>query len=116
MHPLDSGEWLHSPGSGFAYRVMGPVCRLFDREELPWPSCSMQWQGRQPSWNRVGVRLVPDMAASRSPSYSVEGMDQWGYCWTQVLTIYYQRLSKQEQFWWVTKKPKNKEYPEMLTK
>lgn len=113
MHPLEHGDWFRSPGAGFAYRVLGPVCRLYDREELPWPCCSLQWHGRQPSWNRVGARFVPDLAASRCPSYAVEAMDQWGNCWIQVATTYYQRLTKEEAYWWITKKPENKPFPEL---
>ena len=110
-HPLAPGKWVKSPGQGFAYRVIGPCCRLYDREELPWLSCSLQWKGKQPSWNRVGPRFVPDMAASRCPSYSVYAVDQWGNEWHQVLTIYYQRLTAKEKHWWITKKPTAKAYP-----
>jgi len=111
-HPAKAGEWFRSPGGGFAYKVLGPVCRLYDREDLPWPSCSLAWRGKQPSWNRVGIRLVPDMAASRCPSYAVECLDQWGCRWIQVITLYPHRLSRQEKYWWVTKKPMDKPYPE----
>ena len=38
------GDVISPKGSGFRYRVIGPVCRLFDREELPYPSCSIYWQ------------------------------------------------------------------------
>lgn len=112
-HPLEYGKWIRSPGQGFAYEVLGPVCRLYDREELPWPSCSMAWKGKQPSWNRVGKRFVPDLAASRCPSYAVNAVDQWGNRWKQVLTIYYQKLSKTEKQWWITQKPQSKPFPEL---
>lgn len=112
-HPLSNGKWLRSPGGGFAYKVLGPVCRLYDREELPWPCCRLAWRGKEPSWNRVGRRFVPDLAASRCPSYSVIGVDQWGHEWTQILTIYYQRLPKAQKDWWVTQKPAAMAYPEL---
>lgn len=114
MHPLKYGKWIRSPGQGFAYQVLGPCCRLYDREELPWPSCSLQWKGKQPSWNRIGKRFVPDLAASRCPSYAVIGIDQWGNEWTQVLTLYYQKLSPQEKQWWITVKPANKPFPALV--
>lgn len=112
MHPLEHGDYIRSPGQGFAYRVLGPCCVLYDREQLPWPSCSLTWKGKQPSWNRIGPRFVPDMAASRCPSYAVEGVDQWGSHWIQVLTVYHQRLTTSEKQWWITKKPTSKPYPE----
>jgi hypothetical protein len=115
MHPLDHGNWLRSPGGGFAYKILGPCCLLFDREELPWPSCSLVWKGKQPSWNRVGPRFVADLAASQCPSYAVDALDQWGNRWTQVVTVYYQRLTKEEKQWWITRKPASKQFPELPT-
>lgn len=38
------GDVISPKGSDFQYRVIGPVCRLFDRSELPHPSCSISWQ------------------------------------------------------------------------
>ncbi len=113
MHPLDHGKWLRSPGHSFAYQVQGPVCRLYDREELPWPSCSLAWKGKQPSWNRIGRRFVPDLAASRCPSYAVIAVDHWGNQWEQVITLYYQRLAKQQKQWWITQKPANSPFPDL---
>lgn len=110
---LKEGNRIASPGQSFEYTVIGPCCRLYDREELPWPSCRITWKGKEPSWNRVGQRFVPDMAASRCPSYAVYAVDLWGNTWTQVLTLYHYRLSQQEKHWWVTKKPKDKPYPDL---
>lgn len=53
------------------------------------------------------------MAASRCPSYAVNAVDQWGNAWQQVLTIYYQRLTSEEKYWWITKKPASKDYPSL---
>jgi hypothetical protein len=83
---------------------MGPCCRLFDREQLPWPCCRLQWHSKEPSWRRIGPRFVPDMAAKRYPSYSVELI---GYGETHepiILTLYTDRLSSQDQDWWYTRK------------
>ena len=113
MHPLEFGKKLRSPGGSFHYTVLGPCCKLYDRDELPWPSCSLTWKGKQPSWNRQGRRFVPDMAASRCPSYAVNGYDQWGGAWTQVLTIYNERLDKQTKAWWYTRYVPNQTYPEL---
>jgi hypothetical protein len=57
-------------GSFFFYRNEGPVCRLFDRENLPWPSCSLQWRGKQPSWRREGPRFTRDLGAKNAASYN----------------------------------------------
>ena len=102
-HPASAGKWLRSPGSGFAYEVLGPCCRLFDREELPWPCCRLAWRSKEPSWNRVGRRFVADLAASRCPSYWVRGVDQWGVSWYQVLTLYSLRLDRETRRWWVSR-------------
>jgi len=111
MHPLNPGKWVKSPGGSFAFQIKGPVCRLYDRSELPWPSCNLNWKGKQPSWNRVGKRFVPDMAASRHPSYCVDAVDLWGNTWQQVVTFYYIDFTKEEKYWWTTVKPQNKPYP-----
>jgi hypothetical protein len=113
MHPLKTGSSLRSPGGSFSYVIAGPCCRLFDRDELPWPSCSLQWKGKQPSWNRVGKRFVPDMAAARCPSYAVRGADIHGHEWVQVITVYHERLTKPEKDWWYSKVPTGKSYPLM---
>ena len=94
------GKKLRSPGGSFAYRVLGPVCRLYDREELPWPCCSLKWKGKQPSWRRIGRRFIADIAASRCASYSVEAVDVTGLKWQDVITLYPHRLSAEEKRWW----------------
>lgn len=110
---LPPGSRFSSTGGRFTYEVIGPVSRLYDREELPWPSCSTVWKGKQPSWNRVGKRLVPDMAAQRCPSYAVKGMDAQGNEWFDVMTIYWEKLTPELRQWWVTKKPDAKAFPEL---
>lgn len=57
-------------GSHFLYRSEGLVCRLYDREELPWPCCSLAWKGKSPSWNRQGIRFTRDLGAKNAPSYN----------------------------------------------
>ena len=110
-HPLDTGKFIRSHGGSLIYVIIAPVCRLYDREELPWPSCSLAWKGKQPSWNRVGARFVPDMAAARCPSYVVEGRDLHGNCWIDVLTFYWDRLDGKTKEWWYYKGPKSKPFP-----
>tara|TARA_B100001173_G_scaffold307745_2_gene316819 strand:+ start:819 stop:1163 length:345 start_codon:yes stop_codon:yes gene_type:complete len=102
---LENGKKIRSYGGNFIYEIVGPVCVLYDREELPWPSCSLQWKGKQPSWNRNGKRFVPDIAASRCGAYAVFAQDLWGATWTQVLVFYDQRLSKREKRFWYWKGP-----------
>ena len=101
---LASGTEHPSPGGMYSFRVLGPCCRLFDREELPWPCCRLQWRTKEPSWRRVGRRFVPDLAARRCPSYVVELL-QPGLKPTQtVLTLFAERLSPELQRWWYAKK------------
>lgn len=109
---LSPGKMLRSPGGSFIYEVQGPCCMLYDREELPWPSCSLAWKGKQPSWNRVGRRFVPDIATQRCPAYSVKGADAWGNQWEQVLVIYHERLRGDLQKSWYAKVPAGHPYPD----
>ena len=70
---LQDGDLFASPGGLYLYRVVGgPVCLLYDREQLPWPSCSLDWRGKQPSWRRIGKRLIPDIAGKNCACYRVE--------------------------------------------
>lgn len=109
---LDSGTTFESPGRTFSYVVLGPCCRLYDREELPWPSCSMAWRGKQPAWNRIGRRLVGDIAAKRFPSYSVRGIDRHGNTWVEVKTDYTYKLPAAARRWWYSNiPPAGHEYP-----
>ncbi len=110
---LPHGAMFKSPGGSFGYRVQGPCCRLYDREQLPWPSCSTQWRGKQPSWNRIGKRLIPDMAAARCPSYAVHGVDAFGNTWDDVITLYDEKLVNDLRRWWVTRKPVAASFPEL---
>lgn len=111
-HPLPYGAAIRSPGGSFIYHVLGPVCMLYDREELPWPCCSLAWRGKQPSWRRVGKRFIPDLGCSRSPAYAVRGEDAWGSEWTQVLVLYQERLTRDEKHWWYTRMNPNVKLPE----
>ena len=110
---IPHGSAFKSHGGRFGYQVIGAVCRLYDRNELPWPSCSLQWRGRQPSWNRVGPRFVADMAAARCPSYAVEGVDAYGNTWQDVITLYDEKLTPELKHFWITRKPQSHDYPEL---
>jgi hypothetical protein len=103
QHPLPSGSIVHSPGGQFRYRIIGPCCRLFDREQLPWPCCRIQWHSKEPSWRRIGNRFVADMAAKRYSTYSVELMGYENVPEPTLLTLYTDRLSPQVQDWWYTR-------------
>lgn len=105
------GSVVTSPGGSFQYIIQGPVCRLYDREELPWPCCRIGWKGKEPSWNRIGRRFVPDMGTMRFPSYSVIGADHWGVSWTQVYTVYDTRLKGAEKDWWYCRRNERNDYP-----
>jgi len=83
--------------------IIGPVSRLFDREELPWPSSSLVWRGKQPSWRRIGRRLVADLSSRRSPSYSVRCWNAQGDEWYEVVTFSPVKLSQEQKNWWTGK-------------
>ncbi len=102
---LDPGSLFDSPGGSFSYQVLGPVCRLYDREQLPWPCCRLSWRGKEPSWRRVGCRLVADLAVRRFPSYAVRGTDRYGNTWESVATDFTYQLPERERVWWYAKTP-----------
>ncbi len=103
-HPIDPGQTFQSPGCHFTYRVIGPCCRLFDREELPWPCCRLQWRGKEPSWRRVGRRFVLDLATKNSPSYAVEVVGQEYAGRILIITLYSVKLPQPIREWWYSKK------------
>lgn len=103
-HPWPTGYEFLSPGSQFSYRVIGPCCRLFDREQLPWPCCRLQWHGKEPSWRRIGRRFIVDLSTKRYPSYSVELIGYSTPTAPIILTLYTDRLSSSDQEWWHSKK------------
>ncbi len=106
---LDHGSVHSSIGGQFSYKVLGPCCRLYDREELPWPCCRLAWKGREPSWKRVGKRLVPDIAAQRCPSYSVEIIQPGVKSTKTILTSYSERLDSNLEEWWYSKRPRSRD-------
>ena len=104
VHPWPSGYVFQSPGAHLTYRVIGPCCRLYDRDQLPWPCCRLQWRSKEPSWRRIGKRFVPDIATRKFPSYTVEIVGQGYRGEPFVTTLYTVRLSTEEQNWWYTKR------------
>ena len=101
-------ESVHaSPGGQYSFRVIGPCCRLFDREELPWPCCRLAWRSKEPSWRRVGRRFVPDLASRRCPSYSVELLQPGSRPTATLLTLFSMRLTPELQEWWYSRQPKS---------
>ncbi|MBM5796788.1 MAG: hypothetical protein FJ050_03085 [Cyanobacteria bacterium M_surface_7_m2_040] len=102
---LEPGSEHTSPGGQYSFRVLGPCCRLFDREELPWPCCRLAWRSKEPSWRRIGRRFVADLAARRCPSYAVELLQPGTRPTRTVITLFAQRLSGGLQEWWYSKQP-----------
>lgn len=102
-HPLPSGSVLYSPGNQFRYRIIGPCCRLFDREQLPWPCCRLQWRSKEPSWRRIGPRFIPDLSTKRCPSYSVELIGYSEAREPTILTLYTVRFTPEQQDWWYSR-------------
>ncbi|WP_261358977.1 hypothetical protein [Cyanobium sp. ATX 6F1] len=101
---LEPGSIHTSPGGQYSYRVLGPCCRLFDREELPWPCCRLAWRSKEPSWRRIGRRFVADLAARRCPSYAVELLQPGSRPTRTILTLFAQRLDRELQEWWYSKR------------
>ena len=104
---LEHGSVHASPGGQYSFRVIGPCCRLFDREELPWPCCRLAWRSKEPSWRRVGRRFVPDLASRRCPSYSVELLQPGSRPTATLLTLFSMRLTPELQEWWYSRQPKS---------
>lgn len=106
LHPLQHGQIITSPGCHFSYRVVGACCRLFDREQLPWPCCRLQWHSKEPSWRRIGRRLILDMASRAHPTYSVEMVGQGrstpptDFLEPMILTCYWVKLPQPMNEWW----------------
>ncbi len=105
---LDHGAVKSSLGGYFSFKVIGPCCRLFDREELPWPCSRIAWKSKEPSWRRIGRRFVPDIASRRSPSYSVEIFQPGSKPSSTILTLFSGRLTPLMQEWWYSKHPRSK--------
>ena len=111
-HPLKPGEIFFSPGAHFSYRVIGACCRLFDRETLPYPCCRLEWHSKEPSWRRIGKRLIADLATRNSPSYSVEIIGQ-AMPEPLVITLYWVKLPQPLKEWWVSSKPSTSEIADL---
>ncbi|MGF1600802.1 MAG: hypothetical protein ACFCU8_02080 [Thermosynechococcaceae cyanobacterium] len=101
QHPWPTGYIFQSPGGQFSYRVIGPCCRLYDREQLPWPCCRLQWHSKEPSWRRIGRRLVVDMATRRYASYAVELLNYGQPGAVFVMTLYTMKLTSEQKDWWL---------------
>ena len=111
---LDHGSIHTSPGGQYSFRVIGPCCKLYDREELPWPCCRLAWRSQEPSWKREGHRFVPDLASRRCPAYAVELLQSGTRPTPTVLTLFSQRFEDGLQEWWYSAKPASMS-PENLT-
>jgi hypothetical protein len=103
-HPWPSGYIFESPGAHLTYRVIGPCCRLYDRHQLPWPCCRIQWRSKEPSWRRIGKRFIADLATRKHPSYCVEIIGQSYRSEPVVMTLYTVKFSAELQNWWHTKR------------
>ncbi len=111
---LDHGSIYPSPGGQYSFRVIGPCCRLFDREELPWPCSRLAWKSNEPSWRRIGRRFVPDLASRRCPSYSVELLQPGSKPIKTILTLFPSRFTPVVQEWWYSRHPRSKEQENLL--
>ena len=105
---FEHGAVYSSQGGSYSYRVVGPCCRLFDREELPWPCSRLAWKSKEPSWRRIGSRFVPDLAARRCHSYSIELLQPGCRPTGTVLTLFSMRFSTSMQEWWYSRHPRSR--------
>jgi len=60
----------------------------------------LEWQGKEPSWRRIGQRLIADIATKYTPSYYVEIFEPEPALQPFVTTLYWIKLSKPAQEWW----------------
>jgi len=104
-----NGSVQSSYGGQYSYKVIGPCCRLYDREELPWPCSRLAWRSKEPSWRRIGSRFVADMASRKCPSYSVQILEPGSKPVETVITFFSKKFSSDIQEWWYSKKPDSKE-------
>tara|TARA_Y100001968_G_scaffold264017_1_gene252774 strand:- start:411 stop:803 length:393 start_codon:yes stop_codon:yes gene_type:complete len=102
------GSTHASEGGQYSFRVIGPCCRLYDREELPWPCSRIAWRSKEPSWRRIGSRFVADIASRRCASYSVEILQPGDKPTQTILTLFSKRLSPEMQEWWYSRQPKSR--------
>jgi len=87
-----TGSVQSSYGGQYSYRVIGPCCRLYDREELPWPCSRLAWRSKEPSWRRIGSRFVADMASRKCPSYSVQILEPGSKPVETVITFFFKEI------------------------
>lgn len=108
MQPkLKSGDRFYSPGMNYEYEVIGAVCLLYDREELPYPCCSLEYKGKQPSWNRQGKRFIPNITSKDCETYNVKLLNhKCRNIFTYSFSYY--KINKEKRDWWITKLPKHK--------
>ena len=88
-----TGSVQSSYGGQYSYKVIGPCCRLYDREELPWPCSRLAWRSKEPSWRRIGSRFVADMASRKCPSYSVQILEPGSKPVETVITLFSKKFS-----------------------
>lgn len=102
MQPnLKPGDKFMSPGCNFEYEIIGACCLLYDREQLPYPSCSLSFRGKQPSWKRVGKRFVPDIGTSKYEVYQVALINRFGeYAGYYYWVFTYKDMGEDLKQWW----------------
>ena len=111
---MEHGSIHPSAGGQYSFRVIGPCCRLFDREELPWPCSRLAWKSKEPSWRRIGSRFVPDIASRRCPSYSIELLQPGSKPTPTVVTLFSRRFTPGMQEWWYSRHPMSRQSSNLL--
>lgn len=101
---LKPGDTFKSPGRSFEYEVIGACCNLFDRESLPYPSCNLQWKGKQPSWRRIGKRFIPDIASKYKECYVVRLLHTENLPYVKIWVFTYWETPEELKRWWYSTK------------
>ena len=104
---LEHGSVHASPGGQYSFRVIGPCCRLFDREELPWPCCRLAWRSKEPSWRRVGADLCQIWLPGVAPHIRLSCSSRALALHLRLLTLFSMRLTPELQEWWYSRLPKS---------
>jgi hypothetical protein len=98
---LSPGDRFMSPGCNYEYEVIGACCMLYDRNNLPFPSCSLDWKGKQPSWRRIGRRFINDISSANKEVYYVKLLGCYNeHLAYQYWVFTYWDMGKEFKKWW----------------
>ena len=85
--PLSPGTVFQSPGGSFTYKVIGAVCRLYDKKD---------WDG----WDGEGNRFVADFGSKNHESYCVTLIDEYSTNSEMIFTFAFRGMDEELKKWW----------------